>query len=132
MNGSYAGERGLVNRTLLLAVVTFALLGIVIIDGSSILFAKWQLSDVGDAAASDAAVAYSTSHSVQAARDEAARVIADRDSSAEIKKLTVDAQTSEVTLTLIKDASTLFVNRLGPLKDLAHLETTSTGRPPPA
>lgn len=132
MNPFHSDERGFISRTILLAIVVFALLGVVIIDGSSILFSKWQLSDVADAAASEAAFAYHNVHTQQAAQDAAMRVLADRDPDAVIKKLTIDQQTGEVKLTLIKDTPTLFVSHIGPLKDLAHTETTSIGKPAPA
>jgi len=132
LNRFDSDERGFISRSFLLAIIVFALLGIVIIDGSSILFAKWQLSDVADAAAIDAAVAYRTSETEQAARDAVTSVLADRDKDAVIKKLTIDPQTGEVKLTLMKDTPTLFVTHIGPLKDFAHVEATSIGKPPPA
>ena len=130
MNRRLSSESGFISRTMLLWIVVFAVIGVLIIDGSSILFAKWQLSDVADAAVSDAAVSYRTSGSEQAARGAVLQVLADRDPDATIKKLTVDPRTDEVTLTLEKDTPTLFVSHIGPLKDLAHVEATSTGTPP--
>jgi len=131
----HSDERGLISRTMLLWLIIAALVGIFLIDGTSIVFAKWQLSDAADAAAIDAAVAYRDQHSKPAALEAALAVVADRAPGAVIEPATranpegglvIDLRTGEVTLTLMKDAKTMFVSRIGPLKELVHLQVTST------
>lgn len=135
MTGMHPDERGLISRSMLLWLILAALLGIFIIDGTSILFTKWQMSDVADAAAVNAAVAYRDQHSRPAAMDAALSVLADRDPDAVIKPgtrnnpdggLVIDPTTGEVTITLMKDAKTIFLSRIGLTKELIHLQVTST------
>lgn len=130
MIGRFSDERGMITKTVLLILIVFALLGVTIIDGSSILFGKWQLSDIADSAAIDAAVSYANGHDEKKALESAQLVLNDRDPDAKITGLEVDPRTDQITLTIEKTASTLIIGNIGALKGLAHLEETSTATPP--
>lgn len=134
MNRLQADERGLISRTTLLFVIIFALVGILIIDGSALLFSRWQLSDAADAAAIDAAIAYAVNHNESAAIQAAQATLSDRDSSAVVdaRKTKFDPTTNTVTLVVKKDVSTIFVKHIGPLEKYTHIEITSVGKPPAA
>jgi uncharacterized membrane protein len=134
LNRLHRDERGFISRTALLFVIIFALLGIVIIDGSALLFSKWQLSDAADAAAIDAAIAYAPSHNEAAAIEAGQATLDDRDSGGTVdaKKTKFDPVTNTVTLVVKEDVSTIFVKRIGPLEKYTHIETTSVGKPPTA
>jgi Flp pilus assembly protein TadG len=114
------------NKSLVLIVIVFALLGIAVIDGSSLLFAKWQLSDFGDVAASDGADAYAGSKSVDSAKQVAQATLDDRQSGANVTKVTVDPRTSEITFIIKKDANALFIDKVGATEEWVHLTSVKT------
>ena len=114
------------NKSLLLVVILLAVLGVAVIDGSSMLFAKWQLSDFGDVAASDGADAYASGASVDEAKTAAQATLDDRQSGARVTKVSVDTRTNEITFIIKKDANALFIDKIGPLEDWVHLSTTKT------
>ena len=132
MRRLHRDERGFVSRTILLIVIVFALLGILIIDGSALLFSRWQLSDAADAAAIDAAISYETHHSETTAIEAAQATLDDRGSGGAVlvKKTEFDRATNTVTLVVKKDVSTFFVKHMGPLEKYTHIEITSVGKPP--
>jgi len=119
------------NRSVAMVIVLFIVLGIAIIDGSSILFGKWQLSDAADAAAIDAAVAYESSKSLDEAKQVAQATLDDRMDGAKVVKLTENDDGS-VKIVVTKTASTIFVKRLGATEDWGHLRVESTASRPTA
>ena len=128
---------GYMGKSALLFIIIFLVLGIAIIDGGSILFGRLQLQDIADAASSEAASEYKKSSNPQQALAAAETIVAERDPTVKIiveknnpKSFAVDPQTGIVTLTVEKDAHTLFIGKIGPLKSFAHLETTSRQAPP--
>jgi len=125
-------QRGLINKSLLLIIVFLLAVGVVIVDGSSILFRSMQLTDVADKAALDAAAAYDSSKSERAAKEAAQATIASQDSQAQITAFDVDPRTGAATLTLMDTASTLVVKRIGFLQHYSLLTHTSTSGPPSA
>jgi hypothetical protein len=114
------------NKSLLLVVILFALLGIAVIDGSSLLFAKWQLSDFGDAAAFDGAIAYGSGKNLESAKTAAQSTLDDRQSGATVTKVSVDARTGEITFIFKKDANALFIDKLDWTKEWAQLTSVKT------
>lgn len=118
-----------INRSFWFVVILVLLLGIVVIDGSSILFSKWQLSDQADGAASDAAAAY-RGGSVQGALTTAQASLDDRVQGAKVTHIDVDPQTGSVTITVKKTASTLFIKHISFLRGLTELKVESTGTAP--
>jgi Flp pilus assembly protein TadG len=114
-----------------MVVILFIVLGIAIIDGSSILFGKWQLSDAADAGAIDAAVAYESTKNLDDAKAAAQAIIDDRLEGATVTKVTVNDDGS-LTVVVTKTASTIFVKRLGATEDWGHLRVESTASRPTA
>lgn len=114
-----------------MVVVLFIVLGIAIIDGSSILFGKWQLSDAADAAAIDAAVTYESTKNLDEAKQVAQTTMDDRMDGANVVKVTENDDGS-LTVVVTKTASTIFVKRLGATEDWGHLRVESTASRPTA
>lgn len=114
------------NKTLFLFIIFFAVMGIAVIDGSSMLFAKWQLSDFGDVAASEGADSYAASGDVEEAKKVAQGVLDDRNSGATVAKVTVDTRTEEITFIMKKDANALFIDKISALEDWTHLTSNKT------
>lgn len=114
------------NKTLVVVVLLFAVMAVAVIDGSSILFAKWQLSDFGDVAASEAAALYATSGDLEEAKAKAQVVLNERQAQAKVTKVTLDSRAGELTFIIKKDASALFVDKISALEDWTHLTTVKT------
>jgi hypothetical protein len=122
---------GFLGKSFLLIIVFFVVFGIALIDGSSILFARLQLGDLADAAATDGAAACRDSKGdTKAATAAAQKTVTERDSQAVVASVTCDPRTLDVTLTLTKTAGTIFVQHIPPLKHFALLSATSTQGPP--
>lgn len=119
------------NRSVAMIVILFIVLGVAIIDGSSILFGKWQLSDAADAAAIDAAVSYESSKDLDQAKEVAQGVVDDRLDGATVTKVTA-GEGGAVTVVVTRTASTVFVQRLGATEDWGHLRVESTASRPTA
>ena len=113
------------NKSLVLMVIAFVVLGIVIIDGSSILFGKWQLSSAVDAAAIDASISYSKSKDVEQAKEVAQAVVDERLGGATVVKVTASEE-GAVTVVVTKQASTFFVQRVDALAKWGRLRAEST------
>lgn len=119
------------NKSLALMVIMFVVLGIAIIDGSSILFGKWQLSDAADAAAIDAAISYSKSQDLDAAKATAQSVIDERLEGAMVVKITASDE-GAVTVIVTKEAATFFVRRVDAIAEWGQLRAESTVSRPPS
>lgn len=111
------------NRTLAVMIVFFVIVGIAVIDGSSLLFAKWQLSDSGDLAISDAVDAYAGDARLEEVQATAQRALDSRQSGAKVVKVEVDTKKGELRLIIKKDANALFIDKISALEDWTHLTT---------
>lgn len=109
-------------------VATLSVLGVVGFDLVSLGAARLRSEDHAQAAVRAAGIAYRSTPDLQAAYDAAlAEVTPDGD--------TIDAPTfsvgpdGRVTLTLLSTASTMLVDRIGPLRDWAEVSTTVSAAP---
>ncbi|HSF26610.1 MAG TPA: hypothetical protein VLC50_03735 [Actinomycetes bacterium] len=110
-------------------VVTLALVGLVIFDLISIGWTKVSLTDQAKAAAISASTAWAHGHNVQKAYD-AALAQATEDNAANTvatEGFTVDPD-GTVHLRLDREASTIVVSRIGPIRDWGQLTATASGR----
>jgi Flp pilus assembly protein TadG len=119
------------NKSLALIIVMLILLGIAIIDGSSILFGKWQLSDAADAAAIDAAIEYNKTSDLDGAKIIAQDVVNGLLEGAKVTKIT-PMEGGGVTIIVTKTASTLFVKKLGFTESWSQLRAEASANPPPS
>jgi uncharacterized membrane protein len=129
MSPRLADERGFVIASLLRMVIILLVLGLIAVEGGSILFSSLSLQDSADVAAVNAADRLRVGRSVAGAQQEAALTLNERDSAAELIGFEVLADGS-IRLRARKQATTLFVHRIGFLEDLAVVEATATAAPP--
>lgn len=114
------------NKSLILIVLFFIVVAIAVIDGSSVLFAKWQMSDFGDVAASDGALAYAKGGTLEEAKTVAQATLDDRQSGATVSKVSVDARTKEITFIFKKTANALFLDKISWTEPWVHLTNVKT------
>ncbi|HEV3475412.1 MAG TPA: hypothetical protein VG602_08605 [Actinomycetota bacterium] len=129
MNARLRDERGFVIASLLRMTLILLILGLVAVEGGSILYASLSIQDAADAAAINAADQLRVSRSPSAAQEEASRTLGDRDPDAQLVRFEV-LPDSTIKIRVRKQASTIFVHRIGFLEDFAVVEATSMGRPP--
>ena len=111
-------------------VVVLGVLGVLGLDVFGWASARVAAQDQAEAAGRAATAAYAERRSLQAAYDAGlAEVVASGDT---IETTTFRAsQDGAVTLTLHREASTLVLHRIGPLRHLTQLTATVTTRPTP-
>jgi Flp pilus assembly protein TadG len=124
-----ADQRGLVGTGVIALLIIIVVVGIVAVEGGSILFTRLQVQDIAEAAAFEAATTFRRTHSAETARESALSVIEDRDEEVKLTRFELAAD-GTVTLTVRKRASTFLVQRIGFLSDLAVARATETVEPP--
>lgn len=128
MKTRLADERGFVIASLIRLVVLLVLVGLVVVEGASILFASLTLQDAAEVAALNAADQLDAGQSVEEATDEAVRTLGQRDPDISLLDFEV-LPDGGVRIRVRKRAATILVHRIGPLDDLALVEASATGRP---
>jgi Flp pilus assembly protein TadG len=122
------GDRGdIVLGWLTKLVVILGVLGLVAFDGISLAQARFQAADRATTAAAAAADDYKTNHDVQKAYNAAYATVSGGDT-IETKTFAVGTDGS-VKLRLHHEATTLIVQRIGPLKKWTDAVETGEGRP---
>ena len=109
-------------------VLVLAVLGILGFDAVSLVQARFQATDRATTAASAAAAEYATSKDVQKAYNAAFATTVDNDT-IETDTFAVAAD-GTVTLRLHREATTLVVSRIPPLRKYAEAVGEGTARPP--
>ena len=109
--------------------VSLALLGLVVFDGLALVTAHFNASEHANAAALAAADAYRSVPDADKAYTAAVNAVAADGDTVEKKTFTVDPASGKVTLRLHREASTLWLHRIGPLKK--HTDVTATGKATP-
>lgn len=123
------GDRGdIVLGWLTRLTVTLAVLGVLLFDGVSLVAARFQAADAAGLAARAAAEEYRASRDVQRAYDAAYAEVADEGDSVGTTDFAVAAD-GTVSLTVTRVASTLVVEKVGPLRRYADATATGSGRP---
>ena len=127
-----AGERGAVGTIIIVWIVVTALVGVAVIDASSIFLTRFRLSDVASTAATQAANAYRGDRSVQDACQAAVQSMASDDADAQLAKkngCVVNPTTGQVTITVRKSAQTILAGRIGFTKHYAKVVVSETNGP---
>ena len=106
IGGRLRDERGLIGRAAITLLVLIVLGGLAAVDGTSVLLAKLQASDVADSAANAGEAAYHNTHDVHNAREAAIEDALNQDRGARVTMFSV-AVDGTVTVTVRKRASTL-------------------------
>ena len=125
-----SGEAGLIVSGLIKAIVFFILFAIVLADGGSIMFARLRVDDVATGAAIEAADSFKKTGDVNAARESAKAIIHERDDDALLTGFTVDPGSGAVTVTVTKQAPTLFVRHFSFSRKWALARASETALPP--
>jgi hypothetical protein len=109
---------------------TVAVFGLLAYDGIALATADFSASDHANAAASLAADTYKTTHDAQAAYNAAVASVAKDNETIEAKTFTVRPTDGHVTLTLHREAVTLWMHYIGPLKKYVAISSRGEGSPP--
>ena len=123
-------ERGLVGFSLLRWIIVLVLLGLVMIEGGSIIFTTIGLQSAADGAAAEAAGVWEATRDLGSASDAALRALDDREQD-QARLVEIDADNTEpfeVRLTVRKRAATLIVHRIEFLEDFATVEVKAEAR----
>lgn len=125
----HVDERGIVLSFLIKVILGLVLVGLVFIEGGSIIFAKLRVQDTAESAAT-AGVDHlqRNPRDCNGARATAEVTVSDRDSEAEITEHTCLAD-GRFRITVRKIAPTVVVDKISFLKKLATAESTATAAP---
>ena len=125
-------ERGMIGKLLVVWLLLLVLIGVAVIDGTSIVMARFQLSDAATRAATEAAASLNRGGSATEACEIAADSLDENDPDARRPRRTwceVDTSDRLVTIRLRKDAGTLLAGRLSFTEELASVSVEeSAGR----
>ena len=126
-------ERGLVGKALVITLLILAVLGVCVLDGVSILSARYRTADAADRAAEETAYAYKQSHDLRGACQTAVETVEEANHTARIPKggCVIDPATGDVRITVRETASTIVAKRVDALEDLTKVVATSTAAPAP-
>jgi len=125
-------QRGAVGTLIVVWIVVTVLIGVAVIDASSIFLTRFRLADVASSAATQAANTYRGDHSVQDACQAAIQSIATDDPEAQLAKkggCVVNQTTGQFTITVHKAAKTILAGRLSFTKHYAKVVATETNGP---
>ena len=124
------GDRGdIVLGWLTKLTLTLAVLGVVLFDGVALVQAQFTTSDAASTAARAAAGQYKATPDVQKAYDAAYAAVAESGDTVGTTDFRV-APDGSVTLSVTREARTLLLQKVGPLRRFASVTSTGTGRPP--
>jgi hypothetical protein len=125
-------ECGMMGKLALIWLLVAALFVVAAVDGISIITVRFHLASVATDAASDGAAAYRLNHDVAESCEVAAATVKTQDPSLKLGKgfCLIDPTTSDVTITLHKEANTILAARFGPTKKYAMVTDRETNRPP--
>ena len=128
--GRLRGEHGVIGVSLIRWTIILVLVGVVVIEGASIIFTAIGLQNAADGAAAEAAATWRRTRDLEAAREAALQVLDDSEHD-EARIILIDGDSTEpyeLRLTVRKRASTLIVHQIGFLKDLATVEVEAEAR----
>lgn len=122
------GDRGdIVLGWLTRLVATLAVLGVIGFDAISLASTRFQSEDHAQTAARAASETYKSGQDLQAAYDAAVAEVARHGDTIDPTTFAIGPD-GAVTLTLRAAAATMLVEKVGPVRDWAQIETTVTGR----
>jgi len=122
-------ERGFLIGSAAKLVIFLVLLGLVLFEGGSVIWARLSAQDTADGAATAAVTTYRDTRNIRRAHEEALATVADKDPTAKMTSFEVHSDGS-VTVRVRKVAETLVIHRVGFLEGLAVARGTATLEPP--
>ncbi len=111
-------------------VLILGVLGMLAFDGISLVRTEFVVADHANTAAAAAADAYAQTHDVQKAYDAALALAIPQSETIDPKTFTVRPTDGHVLLTLRREAQTLWLYRIGPLKKYLIQSALGEGGPP--
>jgi Flp pilus assembly protein TadG len=130
--GPHRDERGFVTIFMVRLALILVILGLTVVEGGAILFARVQAQDIAETAAAVAAGAYKDSRDERGAEDAARLAVLDKDPLARLQAVRVDREDGTVWVRVRKRASTILVQRFDFLKGFRVATGTAVGDPPVA
>jgi hypothetical protein len=124
-------ERGLIVSSFVKLVIFLLLLAAAGVETAAVVFARVQTQDSAEQAAFEAAAEYRQRRDVGAARQAAEVLIASRDPATRLRQFEVRSDGS-VRVVVFKRAKTLFIHRIGFLKEFTEARGRAVSQPPPA
>ena len=122
-------ERGVFGSKLIIGVLVLLIVIAAAIDGAAILVTSFGVSDAAQQASFDGAVAYKATRDVRSAERAASASVAGQ--GGKLVHLIVDKNTGAVTVTVVKEAPTIFLQHLSFLPDWRRVKETDTAEAPP-
>jgi hypothetical protein len=114
--------------TKLMVIIT--LVGLILIDGVSVIKAHYGASGDADIAASRASTAYALRHNSADAYAAAVEFAVDNDELIDRHQFHVNGKTGTVTLTLTRTADTVVLDRIAPLRRFGVASGSGAAGPP--
>jgi len=122
-------ERGLIVSSFVKLVVFLLLLFLAGVETASVVFARVQTQDTAEQVAFDAAVNYRDHGDVQAAREAAEIYVEGKDPDSELRQFEVRSDGS-VRVVVFRQARTLFIHRIGFLKEFTEARGRAVSQAP--
>jgi Flp pilus assembly protein TadG len=129
MTSLHADQRGIVVSFLLRVVLGIFLVGLIFVEGGSILFTELKVRDTAESGA-NAGVGHLSQNpgECQGAGQIAAQAVTDKDPDMEILGMTC-LPDGRFRITVRKEASTIVVGRISSIESWAVAKTTASARP---
>lgn len=125
-------QRGIVLSFLLKVVLSLALVGLITVETTAVIFARFQAQDIAESAAFVAARSFQQNRSVQIARQAAAQAVEEKNPDARLGKRFLVRPDGSVKVTVVERANTMVIQHIGFLEGLTVAEGKAVGNPPPA
>jgi hypothetical protein len=129
MTSLHADERGIVASWLIKVVVGIALVGLVFVEGGSIIFTRLKVQDTAESGA-NAGIGYLSANPDQctAAGEIGIQAVLDKDPTVKILEYAC-LPDGRFRITVQKRASTILVGRISATRDWALARSTASARP---
>jgi Flp pilus assembly protein TadG len=129
MTSFHADERGIVASWLIKVVVGIALVGLVFVEGGSIIFTKLKVQDTAESGA-NAGITYLTANPGEctAAGELGIQAVLDKDPRVKVLEYAC-LPDGQFRITVQKRAATILVGRISATKDWALARSTASARP---
>jgi Flp pilus assembly protein TadG len=129
MTSPHADQRGIVASWLIKVVLGIAIVGLIFVEGGSIVFTKLQVQDTAESGAT-AGVGYLSQNPADCngAGEVATVAVHDKDPEVQITELSC-LQDGRFRVSVRKEASTIVVGKISAIERWAVAESTATARP---
>jgi Flp pilus assembly protein TadG len=130
-NRFHRDERGFILSSFVKLAVFLLVLFVAGVETAAVVFSRVQTQDTAEQAAREGAVSYRDHGDVQAARAAAESLMVDRDPESQLRQFEVRSDGS-VRVVVFRRAHTLFIHRVGFLKEFTEARGRAVAPAPPA